>query len=174
MMDPTRDVRRRGHHRIVEQRKGRAKGGPAKGTSFESHVIGLFPIDVFSVLHDTRRDSVAERIPESALYPDFWLRHRPSRHSFWVECKFRSSARYGVVSWSSGVPQFERYKEFQERVRPEKVYIVVGLIGYSTRPKFMYCLPLDEIAEPDLYVNEIRKYMRNPREIFTYVQGRLY
>lgn len=172
-MESTRIVRRRGHHRIIEQRRGKAKGGPAKGTSFESHVIGLFPTDMFSVLHDTRRDSVAEKIPESALNPDFRLRHRPSKHVFWVECKFRSSARYGVISWSTGAPQFVRYKEFQERVRPEKVYVVIGLIGFSTKPKFMYCIPLDEITEPDLYVNEIRKYVRNPRGIFTYVQGRL-
>jgi hypothetical protein len=157
----------------VNQRKSPGKKWLVKGTAFESYVIGLFPRGAFSILHDTRQYANSEVMPRGVLDPDFRLLHKPSGHTFWVECKFRSSARYGVISWSSGSSQYERYLEFQEKVRPEKVYVVIGLIGIPSEPKFMYCIPLDEIEQPDVYVNKIVGYKRHPRGIFTYVRGRL-
>lgn len=158
---------------MVDQRKRPSPGWFAKGAVFETYVAGLFPREVFSILHDTRRDAKSERKPKSILDPDFRVLHRPSEHKFWVECKFRSSARYGVVSWSGGDAQLERYLEFQDKVRPERVYVVIGLRGAPEEPKFMYCIPLDEIKEPDVFVNEIRGYLRHPHTIFTYSRGRL-
>ncbi len=173
-MESAREVRRTGHHRIVDKRKTPSPRWLAKGTVFEGYVRGLFPEEVFSVLHDTSQDSRPHDAMHSILNPDFRLRHEPSRHSFWVECKFRSSARYGVVSWSAGASQYERYLEFQKRVRPEKVYIVIGLVGSPSKPKFMYCIPLDEIQEPDIYIDEMVKFKRHSTAIFNYRQGRLW
>lgn len=174
LRNSTRDARRRGHHRLVDQRKRPSGKWAVKGTAFESCVAGLFPMSAFSIIHDTRRDSNSSRMPRSVKDPDFRIRHRASGHSFWIECKFRSSARHGVISWCSGQQQFERYKEFQDKVRPERVYVVVGLIGSPYSPKFMYCIPLDEITEPDLFVNEVSSYRRNPPFLFVYDRGRLH
>jgi hypothetical protein len=68
--------------------------------------------------------------------PDFQIRHNPSRHLIWVECKFRSSLHDGKIQWSEP-EQLGRYKDFQRKVRPEKVYVVMVMeAGPPCRSRF--------------------------------------
>jgi hypothetical protein len=168
-----RELRSREYHRIIDQRKSKDKNRFVKGTALEDHVAELFPNETFSILHDTRKVVLDGTMKSRLKDPDFQLQHKESGDKFWVECKYRSSARYGVIGWCKDPHQFERYKAFQEKVRPQRVYAIIGLIGSSAEPKFMYCIPLDDIKKADLYVNEIVQYKRNPCDNFRYIEGRL-
>jgi len=151
-----------------------AQDGYSKGETFERYSLRLFPEKYYKVLRVTpRRNDLDGRFVESALDPDFQLQHISSKHIFWVECKFRSSMSAGKIQWCNGFQQFARYKEFQEKNRPQKVFILIGLGGQSYAPKSMYCIPLDCIAYEGLYLGSIAKYKRNPHSSFKYEYGRL-
>lgn len=146
----------------------------SKGDLFEDFVIDLFPEDVFQVIQITpRREDLNGRWVEQSNFPDIRLRHEPSKHQFWVECKFRSSTYQNKLQWCESY-QLKRYKEIQESVRPEKIFIVAGLGGTCNRPDSLYCMPLDEIEYPGLFLNAIEKYRRNPQTNFNYQAGRLF
>lgn len=146
----------------------------SKGDLFEELVIDLFPDNIYTVIQfTTRREDLDGRFIEQAKFPDIRLRHEPSGHQFWVECKFRSSTYQNKLHWCESY-QLQRYREIQEMVRPEKVFVVVGLGGACNNPESMYCMPLDEVQYPGLYLNTIQKYRRDPRADFYYQAGRLY
>ena len=146
----------------------------AKGDLFEDHVLRLFPEHVFSAMYLTTRTSEYHgRRVESNMNPDFQFRHIPTNHIFWVECKFRTDLFQGMIHWCEPW-QFERYKRFQESIRPAKVFVVIGLGGRPSMPYELYCLPLDEIQYPALYPSVIMRYRRHPYQIFQYSGGRLY
>ncbi|MEM3513048.1 MAG: hypothetical protein QXH13_02590 [Thermoplasmata archaeon] len=146
----------------------------AKGDLFENYVIDHFPQEFFKILHaTTRRDDLGGRQIESAKNPDFHLQHIPSGHKFWVEAKFRRDLFQNKLVWCKEF-QLKRYKEFQEEVRPEKVFIVIGLGGRPTSPETMYCIPLDEIEYVGLYLHKIEHYRRDPTAEFRYRNGVLF
>jgi hypothetical protein len=145
----------------------------AKGDLFEVLVQRMLPDKEFAIVHaTTRRDDLDGRKIESAKDPDFRVRHRNSNHLFWVECKYRSEPYQDKVQWCEK-HQLERYKEFQEKVGREKVYIVIGLGGIASRPTSIYCVPLDEIKYPGLFLTTLQPYKHPRNHPFSYVNGRL-
>jgi hypothetical protein len=146
----------------------------SKGEIFEEYVAGLFPEKFFSIMHKTTNKSdLNGRKIESSLKPDFQFRHLPNNHCFWVECKFRSDIYQDKIEWCKEW-QFNRYKQFQESVRPEKIFVVIGLGGRWSNPEALYCMPLDEINYPGLFPKSIGKYRRPVDKEFWYQAGKLY
>ena len=144
-----------------------------KGDLFESYVSRLFPIKDFLFLRaTTRRDDLDGRQIEEEKDPDFELRHLKSGHEFWVECKFRSDYYRAKLEWCKSW-SFRRYEEFQDQVRPRKLWIVVGLGGRSSKPSRMFCFPLDEVPYYSVYPDVVQEYERDPRKPFTYWYGHL-
>lgn len=150
-------------------------GNPsAKGDLFEDYVLDMFPENVFGAIHVTPRSSdLNGRKVESQNEPDFQFRHKPTNHKFWVECKFRADLFQGKIAWSKPW-QLAKYKEFQEAHRPEKMFVVIGFGGRSSRPEEMYCIPLDEVQYPALYPSTIAKYRRPTDKEFWYSGGKLF
>jgi hypothetical protein len=145
----------------------------AKGDLFEEYAASLFPEDTFTIVnHTPPRNDLNGRFIESKLNPDFQIRHKPSNHLIWVECKFRGSLKEGKIQWSEQ-DQLERYREFQNSVMPETVYVVIGQGGRPSMPSSMYCIPLKEIEYPGLYPVAIQKYERPKSSVFSYTNGRL-
>ena len=145
----------------------------AKGDCFESYVCRLFPESHFTLVQaTTTRDDLNGRRIEQSLQPDFQFRHEPSRHRFWVECKFRSQLYDNKIQWAEKW-QLDRYKEFQEMKRPEKIYVVIGFGGLAIKPYSLYCIPLDDIKYPGLFPNAIEQYRRSLNRDFLYLDGRL-
>ena len=144
-----------------------------KGHEFEIYTLRLFNKNEFDLLYATpTRGDYEGRIIESAKDPDFKFRHKKSIHEFWVECKYRSDYFREKLEWCKDY-QLQRYKDFQERERPRKVYVVMGLGGLSSEPESMYRIPLDEIKYTGLYPSVLKKYERNPTKPFDYRNGRL-
>jgi hypothetical protein len=121
----------KGLKRVTKEINALAGDTYSKGDLFENYAQKLFPDQDFKVVHyTTRRDELDGRKIESAQNPDFQFEHRRSGHRFWVECKWRGDLYDGKLDWCKDY-QFKRYKEFQEEVRPQKVYAVIGLDGLS-------------------------------------------
>lgn len=143
----------------------------AKGEMFENYVEDLFPKETYTIISKTIKNAdLNGRRVEEVENPDYHFRHEPSKYQFWVECKFRSSTSQNKLGWCEQW-QLNRYKRFQEERRPEKVFIVAGLGGLCNNPEKLYCIPLDDIDYPDLYLNKIERYRRNPRTPFGYNKG---
>jgi hypothetical protein len=157
---------------LLKELKAMLGDNYAKGDLFEEYVINLFPAEYFKILHaTTRRDDLGGRQIESAKNPDFHIQHIPSRHKFWVEAKFRQNIYNNKLIWCNQ-NQLMRYKKFQDSVRPEKVYIVIGNGGSPSAPEIIYCIPLDEIKYTDLFLSKIEMYKKHPYSQFIY-NGRL-
>lgn len=145
----------------------------AKGDLFEELVVKLLPEQQFSIIHaTTRRNDLSGRRIESAKDPDLHIRHRKSNHKFWVECKYRGDLYEDKVNWCRQY-QLDRYRAFQEERRPEKLYIVIGFGGMVTRPESLYCVPLDDMKYPDLYLTTLQPYWHPRNRPFDYSCGRL-
>lgn len=160
----------------IERLELRALSGDnfAKGYLFERFVINLLPEDVYTIISATsRRDDLGGRIIESALDPDFRIRHEPSSHVIWLECKYRSYTYCNKVQWCKH-HQLERYNKFQEVVKPEKVYIIVGLGGEPSNPKHLFCIPLDNAKYPGLYPDILEPFEHDQMKPFVYTCGRLH
>jgi hypothetical protein len=156
---------------LLKQLKAMLGDSYSKGDLFEEYVIDLFPEEYFKILHaTTRRDDLGGRQIESAKNPDFHIQHIPSGHKFWVEAKFRQNIYNDKLIWCREY-QLERYKEFQESVRPEKVFIVIGNGGSASAPETIYCIPLDQIDYVGLFLSKIEKYRKRPNTPFYYSNG---
>lgn len=145
-----------------------------KGDRFESHVATYFPESYYKIVQatTTRNDLEGRRI-EQSLQPDFKFRHEMSGHCFWIECKFRGALLDDKIQWSD-IAQLERYKRFQESVRPERVFVVIGYGGTPSCPNSLYCIPLSNISYPGLYPNAIEKYKHRPDRMFWYSSESVY
>lgn len=132
---------------------------------FEVYAKRLFKRSDFDLLRDGRKIELEKN-------PDFQFWHKRSGHSFWVECKFRNDHYDNKLDWCRP-DQLESYKQFQEDVWPEKVYIVIGFGGRPLKPSSMFCMPLDEVENYGIYPNVLVRYERNPTQPFDYQGGRL-
>jgi hypothetical protein len=132
---------------------------------FEGFTKRLFKRSDFDLLRDGRKI-------ESEKNPGLQFWHKRSGHSFWVECKFRNDYYNDKLDWCRP-DHFECYKQFQEDVWPEKIYIVIGFGGRPLKPSFMFCMSLDEMENCCIYPNVLEKYERDPTQPFDYQGGRL-
>lgn len=159
---------------ILKALKAKLGDNYSKGDLFEDFVVDLFPESVYQLVQITpRREDLDGRWVEQAYNPDIQIRHLPSGHLFWVECKFRSSTYMNKLHWCEPNLLY-RYKDFQESVRPEKVFVVAGLGGRCNDPESLYCIPLDDIQYVGLYLYAIERYKRDPHTNFNYYAGRLF
>ncbi len=130
-----------------------------KGESFEEFVKDyVFPDEKFILIRSTQDYRNNERYVEGKLEPDLYFRDRKTNETFFVECKFRSNLYQNKLQWAKDKTQFKRYKEFQEKVKPEKVFVVVGLGGKPYDPERVFKLPLEEIKYPALFESVFKKY----------------
>jgi hypothetical protein len=145
------------------------------GELFEDYVDELFPDTHFSCVKAPNRfdKKGKKRRVEQNLEPDFKFRDRKSDHQFWVEAKWRQELYQDKLHWCKPY-QFKRYKEFRERVRPEKVFIVAGLDELPSHPKFLFVMDLDKEDYPALYESKLKEFERDTKKPFNYQSGRLY
>ena len=149
-----------------------------EGHAFEVYVANsLFPRTTYDVERITpRRDDLDGRYIASAKDPDLQIRHIKSNHLFWVECKWRTSRSLtqGKMRVCKNIDQLLRYQEFQEKHRPEKVYIALGWWESTKNAPFkMYCIPLDKMKHAWLDLDILGSFERSPSEPFQYWYGRL-
>jgi hypothetical protein len=160
---------------ITAGRDSRTMGGDpyAKGDVFERLVAGMFTPEEFICQQTTpRRYDENGRKVEEAEDLDFRFRHRDTGHSFWIECRFRGVALHERIQWCQQW-QLERYRVLQQIIRPEKIFIVIGLGGWAKTPTHMYCLPLHDAENASLHLSWLKLFEHDQRMSFRYTNGRL-
>jgi len=135
-----------------------------KGREFESYVISMFPTMDFEILQ--RADLEGSKIP------DLYIKDRKMREKFWVEAKWRRrlyNEKYKICE----ADRLHSYKTFQESVKPETVFMVLGLGGEPSAPHEVFCLPVSGIEYPELFLSRLLNG-KHEHATFRYQRGRLY
>lgn len=142
----------------------------SKGYDFESYIASLFPQERFSIVewtNDICRKH--DRYVESDTRPDLTVRHLKTDQIFHIECKYRSELYEGKLNWTNP-RQLQRYQEFS-RNSQNPFYVVIGLCGKASNPKYLFCIPLQEARYPALYPSIFERYERDAWKEFD-VKGR--
>lgn len=151
-----------------------------KGYAFEKYVINHFignnkPNKKYFEVEEWTRDIDKNRTGvevNSNKNPDIVFIYN-GKDSIAVECKFRAgfykskSSGQIVLKWSYP-EQIDRYKNYQQK-KNIPVFVVIGVgnnIEKGEVPKKMYCIPLDDAKHPELFLSYLKKYERNPDDLF--------
>jgi len=144
-----------------------------KGHRFEKYIEKLFPEKDFQLVEKTLSyQENKKRFAERSLFFDFIFRDRKSESEFAVQAKYRSHLTGdGMLNWSN----YEQMKKYQEFSKNEKIpyYVIIGLDGLDDNPERMFCIPLTEAKYPTLFRSVFKKYERNPKEKFSWIDGKL-
>lgn len=128
------------------------------GDDFEKFVVQKFDKKYFSIKEWAGDKYVKGHYAKTTSQPDVLLEFklREKRSELSVECKWRKSYYKNGVEFAKK-EQVERYKEFQKE-RNIPVFIAIGIGGKGTEPEQLYIIPLKEIENNFLSMNELKKY----------------
>jgi len=143
------------------------------GDTFESYVRHLFhPLEFTTEKLPAKKEDGKRASKKEKKKPDFKFKHNETEHSFWVEAKYRSEF-YKEKLRVCKKYKYDRYKKFQERVKPEKVFIVVGHQGKPHRPENLYVFDIEKMKHPTPFKHMLEDKERDPRTLFEYQPGEL-
>ncbi len=129
----------------------------------------MFPANDFDIL--LRPDKIGSKVP------DFYIGARGIGHKFWVEAKHRSHLiddKFDICQENPDRLKFLR--TFQELMRPETVFLVLGLGGRPYAPESIFCLRVEEVKHPALFRSRLYDgtHEHSPYSPFRYKDGKLF
>jgi len=136
----------------------------AKGREFEYFVERMFPHSDFEILLDP--------FDKGGKIPDFYIRDKKTGQKFWVEAKWRSRS-YDRKYTIGKQDRLTVYRVFQEIVRPETVFMVLGFGGRPSDPSEVFCLPVDEVRYSQMFESVLRN-KKHEYTSFKYESGKLF
>jgi len=143
------------------------------GDVFEDYVRHLFhPLEFTHERLPPKKENGKKTSKNEEKKPDFKFTHIETQHSFWVEAKYRSKI-YKEKLRVCKKYKFDRYKKFQESVKPEKVFIVVGHQGEPHHPENLYVFDIEKMKHPTPFEHMLKEKERDPRALFEYESGKL-
>ncbi|GAA4315268.1 hypothetical protein GCM10023183_35790 [Nibribacter koreensis] len=129
-----------------------------KGENFEKYVVKKFNREYFTIKEWTSDKYVDGIYAETNQHPDLVveLALRSKKKSFSIECKWKQSLYNNGIKVATE-EQLNRYKKFElERGIP--VFMAVGISGEPSRPKELYIIPLKELKNNFIHINDLKKY----------------
>ncbi len=133
-----------------------------KGRSFEGYVESLFRNNKeWRVGQDNSYRKLRKGWVESYGNPDFVFIHRRTNQKIAVECKYKEK-EYERIFWADE-NQIERYQDFSAKEKMP-VLVIIGVGGRPKNPKRMFFAPLDKIKYPDVKMDYLQKFERDPRK----------
>ena len=148
--------------------EGKEANNHEKGMLFEEYVVSLFDKKYFEIT-EWRGDKMAKdgRFATSNQYPDLEIKLnlKANSHLFAVECKYRSIAT-SSIKWSYP-EQLERYKAFAKS-KEMPVFIALGVGGSPDAPKYLNIIPLSEIEDESLTIDQLKPYRKETGSKFFY------
>ncbi|MEK7478372.1 MAG: hypothetical protein AAB626_00420 [Patescibacteria group bacterium] len=135
-----------------------------KGIKFEGRVERLFNNQEWR-LATSNAYKKYHRWVESNSNPDFVFIHRKTNKKIAVECKYKEK-EYEKVLWAFE-EQIEHYQNFSEKEKIP-VFVVIGIGGRPRNPKRMFLAPLSLIKYPDVKMDYLQRFERDPRKSFSF------
>ena|ERR1700677_76736 len=142
------------------------------GNTVESYVLGkefewyvrefLFVDGKYELLEvppNFTRDK--RHFSQSAMRPDYKLRDRRTKRTFYVEAKYRSWRNNNTDVWCTYRAQLDRYRSYNEEC---PTFLILGLGGSPTQPALVTLLPIEEIY-PNLFIRQIRKFQIEANQV---------
>lgn len=133
-----------------------------RGASFEGHVESLFRRQDWRLVEDNSYRKL-NRWVESYSHPDFVFIHRKTNQKIAVECKYKEK-EYERILWAYE-DQIEHYQDFSAKEKMP-VFVIIGIGGRPKNPKRMFLAPLLLVKYPDVKMDYLRKFERDPKRPF--------
>lgn len=137
-----------------------------KGISFEGYVENLFRNNKeWRVEQDNSYRNLRKGWVESYGNPDFVFIHKRTNKKIAVECKYKEENKYERIFWA-WEDQIERYQIFSAK---EKIptFVIIGIGGRPRNPKRVFLIPLSLIKYPDVKLEYLQKFERDPKRYFS-------
>ena len=135
-----------------------------KGSRFEGYVEDLFRKNKeWKVERDNSYRKLRKGWVESYSNPDFVFIHRRTNQKIAVECKYKEK-EYERVFWAYE-DQIEHYQNFSTKEKMP-VFAVIGIGGRPRNPRRLFLVPLHLIKYPDIKLDYLEKFERDPRKNF--------
>ena len=138
-----------------------------KGIEFEGCVRRMFEGPRFDIL--VQSDEKGSKIP------DFYIKEKERGFKFWVEAKFRSTlVDESIDIFETNKDRLVVLRMFQQIVRPETVFLIIGLGAPSSNPDELYCLPVMELDYPSRFRKALKERRIQHSPFTRYEDGHLY
>lgn len=138
-----------------------------KGKAFEDFIVRLF--DKNTVLKRRTSDRFVDgRLDEGSMEPDLLaeLRLGSGTYPFAVECKWRSSVKDNLITWSYEA-QRERYEKYAKE-NDLDVFVAIGVGGEPANPDKLYIVPLSSLKDVKCRIDEIACYNHDTKKPLYY------
>lgn len=137
-----------------------------KGVSFEGCVENLFAKNEWRIEQNNTFRKL-KRWVESYSNPDFVFVHRKTGKRLAAECKYKNSLpkEYDRIIWASE-DQIENYQNFSQK-QNIPVFVILGVGGRAKNPKRVFLLSLSQIKYPDVKIDYLEKFERDPKKHFS-------
>lgn len=137
-----------------------------KGISFEGYVENLFNKQEWRIAESNAYRKLGRWV-ESYSNPDFVFIHRKTNKRIAVECKYKSVSRKedDRFFWAYE-DQIENYQNFSTKTGTP-VFVVIGIGGRPKNPKKIFLAPLSLVKYPDVKMDYLQKFERDPRKVFS-------
>ncbi|MEK9135384.1 MAG: hypothetical protein AAB451_03800 [Patescibacteria group bacterium] len=134
-----------------------------KGRDFENYVENLFSQNEWAIEQKNKFEKLSRWI-ESKNNPDFIFRNKKTNKRLAVECKYLS--KQAKKFWWAKNYQIENYQNFSQKENIP-VFVVLGIGGRPKNPKRVFLVPLNQIKYPDVKMEYLGKFEREPRKSFS-------
>jgi len=136
-----------------------------RGATFEGYVENLFSKSEWRIAESNAYRKLGRWV-ESYSNPDFVFIHRKTNKRIAVECKYKSVSpkEDGRFFWAYE-DQIENYQNFSTKTGTT-VFVVMGIGGRPKNPKKIFLAPLSLVKYPDVKMDYLQKFERDPRKSF--------
>lgn len=134
-----------------------------RGATFEGYVENLFNKQEWRIAESNAYRKLGRWV-ESYSNPDFVFIHRRTNKKIAVECKYKEK-EYERILWAYE-DQIERYQNFSQK-QNIPVFVILGIGGRPKNPKRVFLAPLSQIKYPDVKIDYLEKFERDPKKYFS-------
>lgn len=137
-----------------------------KGISFEGYVENLFNKQEWRIAESNAYRKLGRWV-ESYSNPDFVFINRKTNKRIAIECKYKStSPKENDRFFWAYEDQIENYQNFSTKTGTP-VFVVIGIGGRPKNPKKIFLAPLSLVKYPDVKMDYLQKFERDPRKSFS-------
>jgi len=137
-----------------------------RGVTFEGYVENLFNKQEWRIAESNAYRKLGRWV-ESYSNPDFVFIHRKTNKRIAVECKYKSvSPKEDDRFFWAYEDQIENYQNFSVKTGTP-VFVVIGIGGRPKNPKKIFLAPLPLVKYPDVKMDYLQKFERDPQKPFS-------